>query len=406
MSNMTPERRLQKATISLMRSSLFVDWSGVLMLGKKEVRDDIPTACTDGRDESYGRAFIERLSDQELAFVVLHEAAHKMLRQLTVWTRLWKENATLANMAMDYVVNLMITDRDPSGTIIKMPTYEGKPMGLLDRRFAGMNTKQVYDILKKEAESNGGGNGNGNGNGSGSGQSLDDHDWEGAKEMTEEEQQKLARDVDQAIRQGQIAAQKMHGKDGKTGNRELMELLEPKVDWRELLREFVSTTCAARDFSSWRRPNRRFLGSDIYLPSLTGERVKCVVIGIDTSGSISDAELARNVTETAAILDSVHPEKIHVIYWDHSVAGHEEYDCAEATTFKSQTKAAGGGGTDPTVMQKYLKKKNLQPDCIIQFTDGYIGDWGNDWGAPILWCIVGGGNATSPVGKTVHIEED
>ena len=57
------------------------------------------------------------------------------------------------------------------------------------------------------------------------------------------------------------------GKLGSNGNRNLDELMQPQVDWREVLREFVQTTCTGSDYSTWKRPNRRYIGADIYMPS-------------------------------------------------------------------------------------------------------------------------------------------
>lgn len=395
---LTAERKLTRVVIDLMRNPLFADMSGIFMMGTKEVSDDIPTAATDGRDEVYGRSFIDSLSIQEVAFVVVHESFHKMYRHLTTWQKLWKEDARLANMACDYVINLEIVTRDPNGTVVAMPKKDGKTIGLLDRRFAGMNTKQVFDLLKKEQEEGGGAGGGGEGEG------MDHHDWEGASELTKEEKEELAKQVDQAIRQGMIAAQKMHGKGAGGMSRELSDILEPKVDWREQLREFVSATCGGRDYSSWRKPNRRFLSSDTIMPSLVGERVANIVIGCDTSGSITNADHARNLSETDAILTVVTPDKLHIIYWDHTMAGHEVYDDSTRSSFRNSTKPVGGGGTDPAAMERYLKEKDIKPDCIIMFTDGYVPNWGTDWnGAPILWVITGGGRMTAGTGKTIHI---
>jgi predicted metal-dependent peptidase len=395
---LTAERKLTRVVIDLMRNPLFADMSGIFMMGKKEVSDDIPTAATDGRDEIYGRAFIDSLSLPEVAFIVVHESFHKMYRHLTTWQRLWEEDARLANLACDYVINLEIVERDPSGTIVAMPQKDGKPIGFIDRRFKGMNTKQVFDILKKEKEENGGGGGGGDGEG------MDHHDWEGASELTKEEKEELAKQVDQAIRQGMIAAQKMHGKGGGRMSRELSDILEPKVDWRTQLQEFVNTTCGGRDYSSWRKPNRRFLSSDMIMPSLVGERVKNIIIGCDTSGSITNEDHARNLSETDAILSVVTPDKLHIIYWDHEMAGHEVYDDATRGSFRTSTKPVGGGGTNPAAMEAYLKEQDIKADCIIMFTDGYVPNWGTDWnGAPILWVITGGGRMTASTGKTIHI---
>ena len=58
-------------------------------------------------------------------------------------------------------------------------------------------------------------------------------------------------------------------------------------------------------------------------------------------------------------------------------------------------------------MERYLKEKDIKPDCIIMFTDGAVPNWGSDWGgAPILWCITGGSRVMATTGKTIHIEED
>ena len=397
---LTPERKLKKVVIDLMRNPLFADMSGIFMMGTKAIQDDIPTAATNGRDEIYGRDFIDALSIPEVAFVVVHESFHKMYRHLTTWKKLWDENPRLANMACDYVINLEIVERDPQGTVVAMPQKDGKPVGLIDRRFKGMNTKQVFDILKREEEEEDGEGSGGGGNGEG----MDQHDWEGANDLTKEEKEELAKQVDQAIRQGMIAAQKMHGKGAGGMSREMSDILEPKVDWREQLREFVSATCAGRDYSSWRKPNRRFLSSDTIMPSLVGERVGNIIIGCDTSGSITNEDHARNLSETDAILSVVTPDKLHIIYWDHTVAGHEIYDDSTRSSFRTSTKPVGGGGTDPSYMEAYLKEKDIKADCIIMFTDGYVPNWGTDWnGSPILWVITGGGTMTAGTGKTIHI---
>lgn len=400
---MTPERKLQKAVISLMRNPMFADMSGIFMLGSKSVIDGIPTAATDGRNEYYGREFVAGLNDKELAFVVVHEAYHKMYRHLTTWRKIFEIDARCTNMAADYVINLSITNRDPNETIVAMPKLpDGKRLGLLDKRFAGMNTKQVFDILRQEQKD---GKGNG-GEGGDKGETLDHHDWAGAKEMSQEEKDQLVKDVDQAVRQGQITAQKMHGKGGGNMDRELGDLLDPKVDWRELLREFVTSMCNGRDYSSWRRPSRRFLSEGIVMPSMVGESVGPILIGIDTSGSIGGPELNRFLTEVQQIVETVKPEKIDLVYWDGAVAGHEVYNQGNMDSLVASTKPKGGGGTDPTCVERYIAKEGLKPECVIMLTDGCIGNWGN-WDMPILWCICGswGRSTFAPVGKTVHVDD-
>ena len=390
------ERRLKKVKIALMRNSKFALWSGILMVGKTYVRDDVPTACTNGRDEIYGSEFIKSLDDKELAFVVLHESLHKAYRHLFTWRKLADEDRELTNAACDYVINLQLLELDPNQEVIAMPMKDGKVQGLIDKKYKGMNTKQVFDSLKEEGKS---------GEDFG-GQGFDDHNWEEAKDLTDAVKKELEKEIDQALRSGQIAQNKLHGRGGMGMNRELDELLNPKIDWREQLRDFVKTICAGRDSSSWRRPNRRYLAGDVYMPSMVSEKIGHIAIGVDTSGSQGSKEIAECLSEVQGIVNEVCPQKIDLVYWDAEVANHEQYEGSAVSNIVSDTKVMGGGGTDPTCMAVHLKEQSIKPECIIQLTDGYIGNWGTpeEWqDVPMLWAIVGGGNAVAPVGKTIYI---
>lgn len=416
-SKITEERKLQRVKITLLRNPKVALMSGILMVGKTSICEVTPTARTNGRDEWYGRAFVKDLKEKELAFLVMHESSHKMYRHLVTWKKLHDENHRLANMACDYVVNLMLKDLDPMETFMAMPRDKsGKALGLIDERFRGMNVKQVFEILKKEKQDGGGGGSNksnesGEGGGDGEGE-LDDHDWDGAKELTAEEKKELEREIDQAIRQGLITHQKMNGFGGGNLERELGDMLKPKVDWREELREFVKSICAGKDNSSWRKVNRRFIGSDVYLPTLVSERVGHVVLAVDTSGSIGGSELNAFLSEVAAVCEHVKPELVDLLYWDGEVASHETYKEHETQHLIHSTKPRGGGGTSPSCITRFLKDKRITPECCIVLTDGYVGsDWGearNDkWPSPVLWCIVGDNkSASAPNGKTIHVNGD
>ena len=410
---MLEERRVQKSKISLMRNPKFALLSGILMVGKTKVVDNLPTACTNGRDESYGRKFVKDLRDQELNFVVAHENYHKMYRHLTTWRKLHEIDNRLANAACDYVINIQLKDLDPNEAVIAMPRYKsGKVMGLVDERFRGMNAKEVFDILREEKGTGGSGGEKGEGGGgigdpSDGDPEFDEHDWDGAKEMTAEEKKDLAREIDQAIRQGIMARNKIAGSGAGGLDRELEGLLEPKVNWREVLRDFVKSTCNAKDKSSWRKVNRRFLSTGVYMPTLIGEKVGHLVIAIDTSGSIGGNELSEFLSEVKGIAEEVNPECVDLLYWDSEVAGHETYSGSTASDISNSTKPKGGGGTSPSCVSAYLKEKNIQPECVIVLTDGYVGgDWGSEWTAPVMWCIVGGYDGDADNGKTIHIDSN
>jgi predicted metal-dependent peptidase len=340
----------------------------------------------------YNPKFIDTLNDKQLTFVVLHEALHKVFQHMSLWRKLWKESPMLANMAADYVVNWTIKEADPNGVVTEMPTQ-----CLFDAKYANMTTKQVYDLLKQDAE-----NGQGMfGKGAGGDAGHDHHDWEGAEGLTAEEVKEVEKQIDQALRQGEIIRGKMAGNQ----NRTIEGLLEPKVDWREQLREFVNATCKNKDKTSWKRPSRRFIGQDIYMPSMIGETVGKLVIGIDTSGSIGSNELKEFLSEVVGICDDVSPESVELIYWDYDVAGHETYNIGDYAGLAETTKPAGGGGTRVGSLNEYLKDKRITPEAIVVLTDGYVeDDWGGNWEAPTLWAITSKG-LTSPHGKSIYLGE-
>jgi predicted metal-dependent peptidase len=183
--------------------------------------------------------------------------------------------------------------------------------------------------------------------------------------------------------------------------RELTEAMEAKINWREVLRDFVNSICADKDNSTWRRPNRRWVDQDIYMPSLIGEAVGSIVVGIDTSGSIGQAEIGQFLGELVSICNHVQPESIELVYWDTEVAAHETYNRGDYEALMSSTKPAGGGGTDPSCVPAYITAKKLKPECVIMLTDGYVGSWGT-WSHPVFWGITSK-RITADCGVSVYI---
>ena len=395
MAKLTAEQRVQKSHVALMNDPKYCLYSGIFMLGKTEVDDDLPTACTDGRNTYYGRTFVDKLKDPELKGLILHENLHKAFRHTTVWKHLYKQNPQLANMACDFVINLMIHDSDPQGAMVTLP--EG---GCLDEKYRGMDAGEVFRLLKQEQEQrkqNGKGDGDGDSQAQG-GQGFDEHDWESADEMSEDEKQTLAREVDQALRQGALLAGKLNG----NVPREITEAMEAKVNWKEVLRDFVNSICADKDNSTWRRPSRRWVDQDVYMPSAIGEAVGRIVIAIDMSGSIGIAEIGQFLGELLSICNHVQPEGIDLMYWDTEVCAHEKYDRGDYEAIMTSTKPAGGGGTSADCIPKYIAQHKLNPECVIVLTDGYIGGWG-DWKHPVFWGMTT--NQVAPMGVSVRIEE-
>ena len=384
-TTLTAEQRLNKAVVKVMAHPRYIALAGVLMVGERGVRDDIPTACTNGRDEYYGREFIDSITDKQLRFVVLHECYHKMYKHLTTWKHLSDKCQRTANMACDYVINQQIIDDNDDGFV------EGIDGMCIDPKYRGWDSQRVFNDIYQQQDSGGGDGEQGN--------SLDDHDWDGAQAMTGEEQDELAKEIDDAIRQGAISASKM----GTGGERTVADLLEPQVNWRDVLREFITDTCTGSDYATYNRPNRRRLHTGMYLPSGITQQVDELVLAIDTSGSIGQRELSAFLSEIKCICDTVKPKSIRLLYWDTEVCADEAYSMHELDTLTQSTKPAGGGGTDVHCVTSYMATNNISPQAAIILTDGYLySGWGS-WDCPTLWCVLDSGKV-SDCGKTVHIK--
>ena len=385
-NKLSPQQRLDKAVVAIMGNEKYRALAGILMIGDRSIKGDVPTACTNGRDEMYGHDFVDTLTDAELRFVVLHESFHKLYRHLTTWEWMWKEDADRANRACDYVINLQIRDENKDG-FATMPEC-----GLVDEKYRGMNAAQVYKSLGDEPP----------GGGSGEGGGFDEHDWEGAKELTDAEQRDLERDIDEAIRQGALMA----GKLGTGAERDLSDLLKPQVNWREVMREFVTSTCSGSDYSTYRRLNRRYVALDLPMPTGITETVEGIVVAGDMSGSIGQREMSVIVSEAKHCFDAVKPDWVRMLYWDTEVVGDEKYDNAELDNFVNTTKPRGGGGTDVNCVPPYMQEHGINPQAIIIITDGHLyGGWGQ-WSHPVLWIIIDNEDAKPDCGKYIHVTSE
>ena len=389
LNQMSALKRVERAHVELMAHKDTMAYAGVVMVGKYTVEEDVPTACTNGIDCKYGKAFVEKLSETDLRGLILHENLHKTFQHTFLWRHLYDENGRLANMACDYVINLIIKDIEKeSGGFVTLPKQ-----GLIDARFRGMDSQQVFEILKSEQDEQDDG-----GDGQGDGAGLDDHDWDSGGQMSEQEREAIQKEIDQAVRQGQLMAGKMGGRSA----RELGDMLEPKVKWQDQLREFMNSLSDGKDVSTWQRVNRRWLQHDTYMPSTLSESMGRIVIGVDTSGSIGGEQLNAFLSEVRGICESVKPELVDLLYWDTEVAAHEVYARDDLDKLVAKTKPAGGGGTIAACVPEYLKQAGIKPECTVMLTDGYVGDWGQ-WSHPVLWCIVNGSRSHAPVGQTIHV---
>ena len=404
--SLTVEQRLQKAVSDIMMNSKYIALAGLLAVGDRSVRDDIPTACTNGRDEKYGRTFCESLNDAELRLLVLHENYHKLARHLHIYYHLYKLDHECANKACDFWINDRLVEENKDD---KFATMTGElEIGCYNEHYKGMSVVEIFNDLHKKKKQGGGGQGQPNDgrgtptNGQGGGEPFDTHEWEDAQGLSDEEQKELAKDIDDVIRQGAI----LGGKTGSGGNRTLEEFLEPQVNWREVMREFITDTCAGGDFSTYNKPNRRYLHLDIIMPSGVSEKVEELVVAPDMSGSIGQRETTVILSEVKAICDIVKPSRVRILYWDTQVCRDEVYEMDELDTLPQSTKPSGGGGTMVECVPEYMAEHGIKPQATIILTDGYLGGSWGQWTCPTLWVILDNKSATSKVGKTLHVKSE
>jgi len=366
--------KLAKAKTSLVLDHPFI---GTVALNMPfQITDEVPTAATNGKKVMFNPQFCNDLTDEELIFLVAHECMHPMLehnyRRNERTHKRW-------NHAADYVINKLLID-DKVG---KMPEC-----GLYDEDIYadGDGTSDgIYNILPEEDEG-GGGEGYG-GNGSG----MDDcMDGEG----TPQEQEQQAGEWKVKVAQAAQAA-KMMGKLSAGMERLVDEVLNPKVDWRDVLQRFVEK--AKTDWRTWSRPNRRFISQGLYLPSRDGEAMGELVVAVDCSGSISDGVIAQFAAEVKTIHEDQHPSKITVMYFDSEISHVDEFTRDDDLHIK----AHGGGGTAFSPIFAEIEKRGIEPVACVVLTDLYCNDYGDVPAYPVLWVSNGKDGEDTPFGETV-----
>ncbi len=164
------------------------------------------------------------------------------------------------------------------------------------------------------------------------------------------------------------------------------------LDWRSLLRRYM-TDAAARDYS-WSVPNRRFIDSGLYLPSIRSEGMGTLAVIIDTSGSVDTDALAAFWSEVREVAAEIEPERIVVLQVDAAVQDEEHYAPGE---LPERIVVKGRWGTDFRPGFERLAEQGVRPAVCLYFTDmdcdrypeaepSYDVIW-CDWGDGVgLWC--------------------
>lgn len=351
--------------ISLAKRRLLVRspfWGTVILNTPLHLTRDVPTAGTDGKTIYVNPDFLEGLNVAKTEFLLAHEAAHIIflhavrtgLRQTEKW-----------NAAADYTINHLLVEDG-------MTFIEG---GLLDDRYTS-SAEQVYEMLPDDPEGEDGGGG--------IGQDLM------PSGMTDIEAQAHAQKVRQVVAQAATVA-RMAGKMSATLERMVGEILQPKIPWLDVLRDFM--LAATRDNETWSRRNRRF--SEVYLPDLYDFRMGSLCAIGDVSGSISADDWAQVLSEVVYIAERCNPEILRLVAADTKVTADVVLD---RDAIRS-TPITGGGGTDMRVPLEYVEQ--YRPDVVVLLTDGYT-PWPDcEPPYPLIVCCTT--NAEVPVGRVVRM---
>jgi predicted metal-dependent peptidase len=188
--------------------------------------------------------------------------------------------------------------------------------------------------------------------------------------------------------------------------RAIGDMLDPKVDWREVLREFVQSAMRGKDEYTWRKMSKPYLANDMYIPSMHSETMGELIVAIDTSGSIDNEQISAFASELASICDTCSPEKVRVLWWDTAVHGEQVFE-GNYQDIAKMLKPMGGGGTHVGCVSDYIIKSSLNAEAIVVFTDGYVeSDIKWEVTAPTVWFVTQNDRFDPPQGgRVVKVEE-
>ena len=410
---MNAEKKMTKARTGLVLDHPFF---GSLSLKMHLIPEpSIETAMTNGVSIKYNPTWIEGMSLDQTKGLIAHEVMHcallHHLRRESREHRKW-------NIACDYAIDPILND---AGFMLPDMTH-------IKAEYKDMSADKIYSLIPDMDDGNENGDGDGDSDGDGDGDSDGDGDGDsnndsnsnqnsdpggnggvedapgndGRKVPSKEDISKQIEDWTIATEQAAQQAKAIGNLPGSL-NRLIKEMLEPKVDWKQELWNFIDTNC--KDDYTWLIPNRRFIQQGIILPSLHTEKLGEAICACDTSGSVSEDELKQYAAELSDIL-AVFDLELHVFYCDTQVHGNAEIFTREDIPLVLNAK--GGGGTRFTPVFKEVEKLGLQPKFLIYFTDMWCNDFPDkhpDY--PVLWLKVGKGSSTTPpFGKVVEIEID
>jgi predicted metal-dependent peptidase len=348
--------------------------------------DWCPTAATDGRHLFYNREFFDKLTNKQVEFVVAHEILHNVFDHMS---RHEGRDRFIWNAAADYSVN---------GQLIRDRIGEVPPEIKIfhDTAHYSKSTEQIYDEIFEKMDSE---------QLSALGQLLDEHiDWEkegdGNRPSYSKDELKQIRDE---IREATIQAAQAAGAGNTPASvqRMIKDLTEPKMNWREILRQQIQSTI--KNDYTFMRPSRKAWHMNAILPGTNYDETIDICCSIDMSGSITDDMGKDFISEVKGIMEEYKDYKIKLWCFDTKVYNEADFDGYNDDIMGYEL--MGGGGTDFMCNWTYMKEHDINPKKFIMFTDGYPWDsWGDPDYCDTVFIIHGNDSIVPPFGTHAYYE--
>ena len=366
--------------------------------------DGIPTMGTDGAKLFYNLKFVEALKKQELINSWRHEIGHIIFRH---HTRRGNRNPMKWNIAGDIVINLML---EKCGYDMSFMDRFSIPMAFA-RQFEGLTTEEVYNKLPDEqcpscgdkmGDHTVGPDGKVT-NGKGQPCKLPKCGCIKDAGKTKEELEKADAEAEVLINQAEQVVKMQQGNLPAGLDRLLGQLKQTKLDYRDILPEFIQTSVNHDDID-WLKPVRRMFGAGYYIPRLYNPTIDDVAVGLDTSGSIGGAILEQFFGEVQGVFEQLRPKSLILVDCDAAV--HQVRTLTiDDFPIPVGMNAKGGGGTDFRPVFEYFEKQETKPTCLIYLTDlyGTFPDEAPEY--PVLWVVYGNPEGVAPFGLTAYIKE-
>jgi len=321
------------------------------------------TMSTDGYYIFFNVDWVAELTSSEIRGVLAHEVLHVLFQHST---RRANRNPELWNIAADHAINLLLLEQGfalPSG-------------GFADQAFKGMSAERIYSLLPQKVsyadsdrrrKSGYHSDPENSGNLPNIGADVLDPDITAviAARDTDRPDQEQLNQICEGLRSDALS--KLKGSAASFFLSECVAIDESKIDWRDLLRGWLIDRIK-NDWSIW-PCSKKHLYRGLYLPSVGIEAPGHIIFAIDTSGSMSDQELAEIFSELKTYRETF-PSRLTVIQCDATIQSIVTYDEMDGEEIPSVNKLLGRGGTDFRPVFNWIDD-NARGAHLIYSTDGF-----------------------------------